>query len=397
MQVVEAVPSPGSRVLLRPARRHSGVRRPCCSCSSLDARPTDVDRRGSKVPSGRELRPYLSARTGDRVGDMNSIPPEASWLPPTDRPMPTVRSEWAAEQAFLEGRRLVVFTAALRVNSLAAAGVGSATSITPRTSSRPPSAPAHSAAARAVRIVPVSTSGVLAAPRRSELGHRRHIVGRPHGRPRVPGSGQGERARRSDRSAHRSRACHLPRRGVSARSDLKVKHGVSSAPTQPGSLPVIDFAFRQAALRGQPLTSPSLSLGRSPAVVVRGRVQNRTSKPGVWRSGSRSPASARSTRRSRRRPRSHPGSPLTASRGRGPAQPRRHRSSPGQVPRRRVASRHRHLRPRAVPHHRRRRARGGIRWLSLASWTQDAAPSCCGAASSVGWLCRLRRVRTSYP
>jgi nucleotide-binding universal stress UspA family protein len=38
-------------------------------------------------------------------------------------------------------------------------------------------------------------------------------------------------------------------------TDLKVKHGVLvGADATPGSLRVVDFAFRQAALRGQPLT-----------------------------------------------------------------------------------------------------------------------------------------------
>ncbi len=185
---------------------------------------------------------------------MNSIP-SGSIVVAADGSADADRAvQWAAEQAFLERRRLVVLAAALPISSLAVAGVGAGYAYPADDILEAARDSARSAAELAVRHRPgldVESLAVVGDPRSVIVDHTSdaHLV--------VLGSrGRGWVSSKTLGSVSASVTRHATCPVVVCRpgSDLKVKNGVVvGVDGTRESLPVIDFAFRQAALRALPL------------------------------------------------------------------------------------------------------------------------------------------------
>jgi|GEM_PF-473987 len=162
---------------------------------------------------------------------------------------------WAAEQASVERRQLIVLTVAREMHPLATAGVGSVyvypdVDILQRSREL-----ADAAVELAVRHRPglrVEGLAVTGEPSRVLIEHSAdaHLLvvgsrGRGTVRSKVLGSV----------SASVSRHARCPVVVCRPGSELKVKNGVVvGADATRESLPVLDFAFRQASLRSLPLT-----------------------------------------------------------------------------------------------------------------------------------------------
>lgn len=201
------------------------------------------------------MRPYLWPRPGIRVEPMNNIPP-GSIVVAADGSADADRAvQWAAEQAFLARRGLVVLTAARETFPLAAAGVGAAYVYPVEDVLARAAEVAHVAAQLAIRHRPglsVQSLAVGGDPASVIVDHTTNadlVVLGSRGRGRVTSRALGSVS--SSVTRHASCPVVVCRPG----SDLKVKRGVVvGVDGTPDSLPVIDFAFRQAALRAQPLT-----------------------------------------------------------------------------------------------------------------------------------------------
>lgn len=163
--------------------------------------------------------------------------------------------QWAAEQAFLERRQLTVLTAAREIHPLAAPGVNSAYSYPVEDLLERARAIADAAVALAVRHRPglaVGSIAVLGDPSyaivaQSQDAHLLVLGSRGRGRVRSKALGSVS----ASVSRHASCPVVVCRPGTA----LKVKNGiVVGADGTLESLSVLDFAFRQASLRGQPLT-----------------------------------------------------------------------------------------------------------------------------------------------
>jgi nucleotide-binding universal stress UspA family protein len=162
---------------------------------------------------------------------------------------------WAAEQAFLERRRLLVITVTREISPRAAAGVGAGYLYPIEDTLERARVVANAAAELAARHRPgldVASRAVIGEPGSAIVDHASNahlIVLGSRGRGRVSSKVLGS----VSASVIRHATCPV----VVCRpgSDLKVKNGVLvGVDATAESLPVIEFAFRQAALRGQPLT-----------------------------------------------------------------------------------------------------------------------------------------------
>lgn len=186
---------------------------------------------------------------------MNSIPSASIVVAADGSPAADRAVQWAAEQAALERRRLAVVTVAAPVHPLAAAGVGAAYVYPTEDLLEQAGDVARSAAELALRhrpgieveSVPLSGDPTSVLEGLSEDAHLLVLGSRGRGGVRSKALGS------VGASVSRHASCPV----VVARpgTDLKVKHGVLvGADATPESLPVLDFAFRQAALRSLPLT-----------------------------------------------------------------------------------------------------------------------------------------------
>lgn len=186
---------------------------------------------------------------------MNAIP-SGSIVVAADGSVDSDRAvQWAAEQAFLERRTLVVLTAARQIHPLAAAGVSAAYLYPIEDLLEAGRAIAHEAAELAVRHRPglgVGCLAVLGDPGSIIVEHTADahmIVLGSRGRGRVSSKVLGSVSASVCR--HATCAVVVCRPG----SNLKVKNGVTvGVDGTRESVPVIDFAFRQASLRSLPLT-----------------------------------------------------------------------------------------------------------------------------------------------
>lgn len=162
--------------------------------------------------------------------------------------------QWAAEQAFLERRQLLVMTVAREIHPLAAAGVGAAYVYPVEDLLERARIVARAGAELAVKHRPglaVGRVAVVGDPGLALVEHTAdaHLLvlgsrGRGWVRSKALGSV----------SASVSRHASCPVVVCRPGTDLKVKNGVLvGADGTRESLPVIEFAFRQAALRSQSL------------------------------------------------------------------------------------------------------------------------------------------------
>lgn len=167
----------------------------------------------------------------------------------------TLAVQWAAEQAALEGRSLVVITAVRPNFGMASSdGTGFATSYPVEDLLDHARVVADEGAELARRHRPTITAdghAVLGDPRQvlSDASTSAHLL--------VLGSrGRGiVRSKLGSVSAYVSKRATCPVVVCRPGTELKVKHGVLvGADGTSESLPVIEFAFQQAALRSQPLT-----------------------------------------------------------------------------------------------------------------------------------------------
>lgn len=163
--------------------------------------------------------------------------------------------QWAAEQAALERRPLVVLSAAHDTFAMGAIGPGAAYTFSLDDLLAGARATASEAALLAARHRPglsTETHAVLGNPRDviTDASHDAHLLvlgsrGRGPVRSKLLGSV----------SASVTKHAECPVVVCRPGTDLRVKRGVLvGADGTRASLPVIDFAFRQASLRDQPLT-----------------------------------------------------------------------------------------------------------------------------------------------
>jgi nucleotide-binding universal stress UspA family protein len=204
----------------------------------------------------REVWPYPPPGRGRTLERMNPIPP-GSIVVAADGSADADRAvQWAAEQAFLERRLLVVLTVARPIRAAAAgAGVGAAYLYPVEDlldGARDIAQAAVDLAGRHRPGLDVDGVAVLGEPSAAIVDHTSdaHLLALgSRGRGRVSSKVLGS----VSASVIRHATCPV----VVCRpgSDLKVKNGVVvGADATAESLPVIDFAFRQAALRSQPLS-----------------------------------------------------------------------------------------------------------------------------------------------
>lgn len=174
---------------------------------------------------------------------------------------------WAAEQAALERRPLTVVAVARQVPAIVAAGLGAAYAASPATdvlASARAVADAAVARAEAHRLgLAVSAVAVVGDPRHVlvELSAGAHLLvlgsrGRGRVASKLLGSVSAAVSRHALCAAVICRAGHgAPSRGVAVAAD-----GTAT------SMPVVEFAFRQAAIRSLPLTV-AYCVGEAPSTV----------------------------------------------------------------------------------------------------------------------------------
>lgn len=162
---------------------------------------------------------------------------------------------WAAEQAFLERRPLIVLTVARALHPVDAAGVGASYAIPTADLLRGAASIAEAGVSLARRhragldVASVAVTGEPVATLVESSTFASMLVLGSRGRGTVRSKALGSV------SASVSRHSMCPVTVCRPGSGLKVKHGVLvGADATRESLPVIDFAFRQASLRSLPLT-----------------------------------------------------------------------------------------------------------------------------------------------
>lgn len=163
--------------------------------------------------------------------------------------------QWAAEQAFLERRRLVVMTVAREIHPLAAAGVGAAYIYPVEDILLRARTVADAAVELAVQHRPGLDVESVAVP--GEPGPVLIAISADADLLVLGSRGRGPVRSKALGSVSTSVSRHAACPVVVCRpgSELKVKNGVVvGADGTRESLPVIEFAFRQASLRSLPLT-----------------------------------------------------------------------------------------------------------------------------------------------